>query len=130
MKRLTTQSVRLNGENALLKEANADALLKVTITMQIGKDEKGRSVLIPFLSVEMDGASNGGFRSATGNTCYFSIDVKGPSYLIKDGKAFTREEFFKIIQPDVLVEGYRKILTQVRDKEKSVNDYEHVWTLQ
>ncbi len=130
MKRLTTQSVRLNGENALLKEANADALLKVTITMQIGKDEKGRSVLIPFLSVEMDGASNGGFRSATGNTSYFSIDVKGPSYLIKDGKAFTKEELFKIIQPDVLVEGYRKVLTQVRDKEKSVVDYEQVWTLQ
>lgn len=130
IKKLSAPSIRLNGENALLKEAGADAFLKVTLTMQLGKDEKGKAVLIPFLSVEMDGASNGGFRSFMGNTSYFTIDVKGPAYAIKDGKAFTREEFDKIMQLDVLLEGYKKIVQLVKEKEKAVPDYEAVWGLQ
>ena len=130
IKKLTAQSIRLNGENALLSDTKSDALLKATITMQVGVDDKGRSVIVPFLTVEMDGASNGGFRSFVGNTVFFTIDVKGPSYQIKDGKSFTKEELDKILQTDVLIEAYKKALIQMKEKEQAVPDYEAVWKLQ
>lgn len=128
IKPLTSSSMRLFGENALLKETGADALLKVNIALQLSYD--GKPAMTPYLSIEMDGVSNGGFRSFVGNTKYFSITIKGAPYIIKKGKTLTKEELAKIVQTSDLATAYKKALINLKEKEASIGDYEIVWKLQ
>jgi hypothetical protein len=128
IKPLTSSSMRLFGENALLKETGADALLKVNIALQLSYD--GKPAMTPYLSIEMDGVSNGGFRSFVGNTKYFSITIKGAPYIIKKGKTLTKEELSKIIQTSDLATAYKKALINLKEKEAAIGDYEIVWNLQ
>lgn len=128
IKPLTSSSMRLFGENALLKETRADALLKVSIALQLSYD--GKPAMTPYLTVEMDGVSNGGFRSFVGNTKYFSITIKGAPYIIKKGKTLTKEELTKIVQTNDLAAAYKKALINLKEKETAIGDYEIVWKLQ
>lgn len=128
IKPLTSSSMRLFGENALLKETGADALLKVSIALQLSYD--GKPAMTPYLTVEMDGVSNGGFRSFVGNTKYFSITIKGAPYIIKKGKTLTKEELTKIVQTNDLAAAYKKALINLKEKETAIGDYEIVWKLQ
>lgn len=128
IKPLTSNSMRLFGENALLKETGADALLKVNIALQLSYD--GKPAMTPYLTVEMDGVSNGGFRSFVGNTKYFSVTIKGAPYIIQKGKTLTKEELSKIVQINDLVSAYKKALVNLKDKEAAIGDYETVWKLQ
>jgi hypothetical protein len=120
--------MRLNGENALLKETGADALLKVSITLQLSYD--GKPAMTPYLTVEMDGASNGSFRSFVGNTKYFSIQVKGAPYILKKNANIGKDEIFQMVQTDTLVAAYQKALNEIKSKEAALGDYETVWNLQ
>ncbi|HPH37119.1 MAG TPA: hypothetical protein PL108_05620 [Sediminibacterium sp.] len=128
IKPLTSSSMRLFGENALLKETSADALLKVSIALQLSYD--GKPAMTPYLTVEMDGVSNGGFRSFVGNTKYFSITIKGAPYIIKKGKSLTKDELAKIVQTNDLATAYKNALINLKDKEAAIGDYEIVWKLQ
>jgi hypothetical protein len=128
IKPLTSSSMRLFGENALLKETGADALLKVSIALQLSYD--GKPAMTPYLTVEMDGVSNGGFRSFVGNTKYFSITIKGAPYIIKKGKSLTKDELAKIVQVNDLATAYKNALINLKDKEAAIGDYEIVWKLQ
>lgn len=128
IKPLTSQSNRLNGENALLNEANADGLLKVSLALQLSYE--GKPAMIPHLIVEMDGASNGGFRSQTGNTKYFSMQIDGEPYEIKNKTKFTEAEFAKIIQVDAFDAALKKSLLLIKSQEESIGDYEKVWRIQ
>lgn len=128
IKPLTSSSMRLFGENALLKETGADALLKVSIALQLSYD--GKPAMTPYLTVEMDGVSNGGFRSFVGNTKYFSVTIKGAPYIIKKGKTLTKEEITKIVQVNDLAAAYKKALINLKEKEAAIGDYEIVWKLQ
>jgi hypothetical protein len=128
IKPLTSNSMRLNGENALLKETGADALLKVSITLQMSYD--GKPAMTPYLTVEMDGASNGSFRSFVGNTKYFSIQVKGAPYILKKNANIGKDEIFQMVQTDTLVSAYQKALNEIKSKEAALGDYETVWNLQ
>lgn len=128
IKPLTSSSMRLFGENALLKETGADALLKVSIALQLTYD--GKPAMTPYLTVEMDGESNGGFRSFVGNTKYFSVTIKGAPYIIKKGKSLTKEELAKIVQTSELAAVYKNALNILKDKEAAIGDYEIVWKLQ
>ncbi|OYY07396.1 MAG: hypothetical protein B7Y66_12730, partial [Sphingobacteriia bacterium 35-36-14] len=124
IKPLTSSSMRLFGENALLKETGADALLKVSIALQLSYD--GKPAMTPYLTVEMDGVSNGGFRSFVGNTKYFSVTIKGAPYIIKKGKTLTKEEITKIVQVNDLAAAYKKALINLKEKEAAIGDYEIV----
>lgn len=128
IKPLTSNSMRVFGENALLKETGADALLKVSIALQLSYD--GKPAMTPFLTIEMDGVSNGGFRSFVGNTKYFSVTIKGAPYIIKKGKTLTKEELTKIVQINDLAAAYKKALFNLKEKEAAIGDYEIVWKLQ
>ena len=128
IKPLTSNSMRVFGENALLKETGADALLKVSIALQLSYD--GKPAMTPFLTIEMDGVSNGGFRSFVGNTKYFSMTVKGAPYIIKKGKTLDKEELAKVVQTSNLATAYKRALFSLKDKEAAIGDYETVWKLQ
>ena len=120
--------MRLFGDNALLKETVDDALLKVSIALQLTYD--GKPAMTPYLTVEMDGESNGGFRFFVGNTKYFSVTIKGAPYIIKKGKSLTKEELAKIVQTSELAAVYKNALNILKDKEAAIGDYEIVWKLQ
>jgi hypothetical protein len=128
IKPLTSQSNRLNGENALLSEANVDGLLKVSLVLQLSYE--GKPSMIPHLIVEMDGPSNGGFRSQTGNTKYFSMQIDGDPYEIKNKTKFTEVEFSKITQVDAFDAALKKALSLIKSQEESIGDYEKVWNIQ
>jgi hypothetical protein len=128
IKPLTSNSMRVFGENALLKETGADALLKVSIALQLSYD--GKPAMTPFLTIEMDGVSNGGFRSFVGNTKYFSMTIKGAPYIIKKGKTLDKEELAKVVQTSNLAAAYKKALSTLKEKEAAIGDYETVWKLQ
>jgi hypothetical protein len=128
IKPLTSNSMRVFGENALLKETGADALLKVSIALQLSYD--GKPAMTPLLTIEMDGVSNGGFRSFVGNTKYFSITIKGAPYIIKKGKTLDKDELSKVVQTSSLAAAYKKALSTLKEKEAAIGDYETVWKLQ
>jgi len=128
IKPLTSNSMRVNGENALLKESGADALLKVSITLQLTWD--GKPAMTPYLNVEMDGVSNGSFRSSVGNTKYFSVQVKGEPFVLKKGVNIDKDLIVQMVQTDALAAAYKKALLEIKSKEAASGDYEAVWNLQ
>jgi hypothetical protein len=114
--------------NGILTETNTDGLLKVDITVVASYDNK--PVLTPTLKVELVGERNGGFRSLTGNTKYFTITIKGKPYEIKNKTQLTPEEFSKIVQVSEFTEAYKKALSELVSKEKELGEYEIIWNLQ
>lgn len=128
IKPLSSSSLILNGENALLAESNSDALLKVKLDLQLSWDSE--ALMTPYLTVSLDGASNGAFRSFTGNTKYFDITIKGKPYEIKKKVSITTDEYAKITQIDGFVSEFKKVLTELKAKEEGIPDYEVVWKLQ
>lgn len=131
---LSTASIRLQGENALLNESKSDALLKIKMNIELS-DEKGKVFMNPTLLVELDGASNGGFRSSVGNTKYFSIKLLGLPINVekvfkKKGEGLTRELYSQIVQIDNFNGALKKALTELKEKETQNTDYEIIWNLQ
>lgn len=134
IKPLSTPSFGLQGENALLNETKSDALLKIKLNIDLGEDN-GKVTMNPYLSVEMDGASNGGFRSSVGNTKYFTLNLSGKSIDVKEvfkkkGNGLTKELYQEIIQIDAFNAAIKKTLLELKEKEKLNTDYEIVWNLQ
>ncbi|POY38220.1 hypothetical protein C3L50_13235 [Flavobacterium alvei] len=128
IKPLSTSSLKMYGENALLSETKSDALLKIKMVLELSWDSK--PLMTPFLYVTMDGASNGAFRSASGNTNYFTIKIKGEPYEIKKGKVITPDEYVKITQVALLNQIYKETLSSLKQKELEKGDYEVIWNLQ
>lgn len=128
IKALSSPSVILNGENALLAESKTDALLKVKMQLDLTYDEK--PLMTPYLIVELDGKTNGDFRSYLGNTKYFRIKIIGKPYEIKRGKSLTPAEYAKITQIDTFTESFKHALSELKEKEIAIGDYEIVWNLQ
>lgn len=122
---LTSISSRYYGENALLHQSNTDALLKVSLICQLSWDSKPQ--MTPYLTIELVGVSNGDFRSYSGNTKYFTMNIKGESYTLKKKEPV---DFDKIFQVDQFTEAFRNALTELKVKEGVIKDYEQIWKLQ
>jgi hypothetical protein len=134
IKPLSTSSFRLQGENALLSETKSDALLKIKLNIDLGENN-GKVTMNPYLSVDLDGASNGGFRSAVGNTKYFTINLSGEPIDVKQvfkkkGEGLTKELYQQIVQMDAFNAALKNTLMELKEKEKLNTDYEIVWNLQ
>jgi hypothetical protein len=124
-KPLTTMYNRLTGDNALIKETGADALLKINMTLQLSYENK--ALMTPYLSIELVGAPNGSYRSSTGNTKYYTIKIKGNSYELKNKKEV---DFEKLFQIDAFNAAYIKVLGEIKNKEAASGDYEKIWNVQ
>jgi hypothetical protein len=125
VKGLTSVGNRYFGESALLKEANADALLKVKLICQLSWESKPQ--MTPYLELELVGRPNGDFRSYSGNTKYFSMTITGTPYELKKGKPV---EYNKLFQVDAFNEALKDALTELKAKEQGTPDYEQIWNLQ
>jgi hypothetical protein len=100
------------GENALIKDAKADALFKVSLACALSWEKKPE--MTPYLTIELIGASNGDFRSFMGNTKYFTMTIA----------------FDKVFQINDFNEKFKKALQELKEKEAAIGDYEKVWSLQ
>ncbi len=113
------------GDGVMLKEAKADALLKVSLICQLSWDDKPK--MTPYMAIELVGEANGDFRSFMGNTKYFTMNIKGEGYELKKKEPV---EFNKVFQVDAFVNQFKKALEELKTKETANGDYERVWNLQ
>ena len=125
---LTSVSNSYYGDGVLLKEAKADALLKVSLICQLSwPDNEANAKVLPVLSLDMVGEANGDFRAFQGNTHYFTLNIQGEEYKLK-GKTI---EYDKVFQIDFLTAQLKQALSELKAKEQSITpEYESIWSLQ
>ena len=114
------------GENAMLKEFNADAILKVSLRLNLNWHNK--SILTPYLHVELKGKCYGDYRSFYGTTTYFTMDIQGVGYELKEDSKFINPE--EVFQISYLSKEFKVALEQLLAKEKTMPDYEALWKIQ
>ena len=121
-----TEGYGANGVNQrIMNEAGADALVTLTLDLEIsaGKDEK--VLMIPRLAFEVVGKSNG----PQTNTKYLIGRVNSTT-----GVAFAKDigaaELKSIVRKSDLMAVFRKTLKEIRQKEQANGDYLPVWKLQ
>lgn len=121
-------AVMYTGEPALFKATGANALLKVNLNFQISFDNK--PILQPILEVELLGEKNGGDLGLF-MTKYFSAEITGEGFVIKNNKELTAEVFEKeVVRMDDLMATFRKGLQELKAKEKANGEYLPIWNLQ
>lgn len=125
LRTLSSVSNLYYGESALIKDTKADALLKVSLACALSWDKKPE--MTPYLKIELVGASNGSFRSFTGNTKYFTMNIAGEPYELKKKENI---DLSKIFQVESFNQQFKKALQELKDKEAASGDYEAVWKLQ
>lgn len=125
IKGLTSVGNRYYGENAIIKDTKADALLKVALIFRLSWDKK--PMMTPYLNIELVGENNGDFRSYFGSTKYFTMSITGEGYEIKNKKAVELGEVFQL---EKFAVKFKKALEELKAKETANGDYEKVWSLQ
>lgn len=125
IKGLTSVGNRYYGENAIIKDTKADALLKVALVFRLSWDKK--PMMTPYMNIELVGENNGDFRSYLGSTKYFTMNITGEGYEIKNKKAIQLDEVFQLEKFTV---KFKKALQELKEKEVAIGDYEKVWSLQ
>lgn len=125
LRTLTSVANGYYGESALIKDTKADALLKVSLACALSWEKKPE--MTPYLKIELVGQSNGDFRSFTGGTKYFTINITGTPYELKKKEAV---DFAKVFQVDAFNQQFKKALQELKDKEAASGEYEAIWKLQ
>ncbi len=108
----------------LMNETGADALATITLDLEIS--EGGGLVLMsPKLALEISGKSNG----YVYNTKYCTVNIKSSK-----GTGFTNNitpaQLEAIVRKSDLMIVFRKALKEMKEKEKTNQDYEIVWNMQ
>jgi hypothetical protein len=125
-----TEGFGSNGVNQrIMNETGADALLKMTLDLQISYDEKDSKsvyvVMIPRFAFELSGKSNG----ILTNTKFVTGTINSASG-VKIKETMTPEDIEAIVRKSDLLTVFRKALHDIVEKEKANSDYETVWNLQ
>lgn len=115
------------GVEAMLKDAKADALLKVVLTTKLDVANGNKPVMRTSMNVELAGPSNGSFRSFVGHTKYFTMEIDAVPYEMKKKQEV---EFAKVFQVDYFVSEFKTKLAQLKTKEDAIKDYDIYWNLQ
>lgn len=125
IKTLSSVTYMNYGESRLIKETKADALLKASLIFRLSWDKV--PMITPYLDVELIGESNGDFRSYTGSTKYFTINITGDGYELKNKEAV---DFPQVFQLGNLATKFQAALKELKAKEAANTDYEVIWKLQ
>jgi hypothetical protein len=115
-----------NGEPALFAATGANALLKVTLNLQLSWDNVPQ--MKPILTVEMMGDKNGGEIGVL-PTKFFTATVTGQGYKLKKGMD-TKKILSDIVRQDDLMQMLRTGLKDLLAKEKENGEYGPIWELQ
>lgn len=116
----------VNGiNNRVMNEAGADALLTMTLDLQISEGEDGKILMTPKLAFEIVGKQNG----LVSNTKYVKGNIQS-SAGVPFKKDITPTQLENIIRKSDLLVIFRKALQEIKAQEKSNGDYELIWSLQ
>ncbi len=115
-----------NGEPALFAATGANALLKVTLNLQLSWDNVPQ--MKPILTVEMLGDKNGG-ETGVLLTKFFTAKITGQGYKLKKGMD-TQKILGDIVRQDDLMQMLRAGLKDLLAKEKQNGEYGPIWELQ
>lgn len=115
-----------NGVNQrIMNETGTDALVTITLDLEISEGAGGLVNMSPKLAMEMSGKTNG----FNVNTKYSTINLKSVA-----GTPFTsnitQEQLLAIVRKADLLAVFRKAIREMIEKEKSNSDYVTVWDLQ
>lgn len=108
-----------NNMSKLIKQSGANAILKVTLDLQVAWDGN-KGVLVPKLATELLGATNGDFP-----TKYFTSLIIGKGYKLDDIKEGS--QLTTVIRIEDLVTQFSKGLQALKQKEKENGDYNIIW---
>lgn len=125
-----TEGFGVSGVNQrVLNETGADALLTMTLDLDISYDKKDSKsvyvVMIPKFAFEATGRSNG-ILTNTKFTTGTIVSAKG----VRFNDNMSPEQLDAIIRRSDLLTSFRKGLREIIEKEKANADYEVVWNLQ
>ncbi len=115
-----------NGVNQrIMRETDADALITLTIDLEISEGADESILMIPKFAFEIVGKANGEIT----NTKYCSGTIKS-STGVAIKKDITMQQLEAIVREADLLTVFRKGLQELKAKEKANGDYETVWALQ
>jgi hypothetical protein len=121
-----TEGFGPNGNNErLMNESGTDALMNVTIDLDISQEDGGELVLMmPMLAIDITGRLNG----LAAATKYFAGTIKSTA-----GVAFKNDidiaGLEDIIRQSDMMTALRSEIRRLKEKEKANGDYEAVWKL-
>jgi len=115
-----------NGINQkIMDEVGADALLTMTLDLEVSETKEGKLLMMPKFAFEIVGKTNGYLF----NTKYCTGNIKGLS-----GAVFTKdinpEQLEDIVRKSDLLSAFRKGLQGLKAQEQANGDYATIWNLQ
>lgn len=109
----------------IMKETGTEALINLTIDLEISEGDGGLIHMSPKLAMEISGKGNG----LNGNTKYGTVNIKSVK-----GTPFTsnitQDQLLAIVRKSDLLTVFRKSLKELKAAEKANTDYVSVWDLQ
>ncbi|NOT76010.1 MAG: hypothetical protein HOP08_13880 [Cyclobacteriaceae bacterium] len=121
-----TEGYGVNGANErIMNESGTDALLIMTMDLQISEAEKSEHVLmIPKMAFEIVGKTNG----LVTNTKYLTGTIQS-SAGVSFKKDITPAELNSIIRKSDMMMVFKKALRELKEKEIANGDYTSVWNI-
>ena len=114
------------GARDVMKETGVNALFKILLDVKIAFD-RGNPVMIPTLSVELLGMSNGDPNDVLASpTKYFQGEIVGDGVRYPAAN-LTIEDLDKVIRKSNLLELFQRSIQELKVKELANPDYQAVW---
>lgn len=121
-----TEGYGANGVNQrIMNEAGADALVTLTLDLEISQSKDDKVMMMPRLAFEVVGKANGN----NTNTKYFAGTIRSTTG-VTFSKTLAPGQLEAIVRKSDLVTVFHKALKEIREKEKANGDYGAVWNLQ
>lgn len=109
----------------LMNESGTDALMNVTIDLDISQEEGGELVLmVPMLAINITGRLNG----LAATTKYFSGTIQSTAG-VPFKNDIDMDGLEAIIRESAMMSALRNEIRRLKEKEKANGDYEVVWGL-
>ena len=116
----------VNGVNQrIMNEAEADALVTLTLDLEISQSKDEKVLMIPKFAFEVVGKSNGN----NTNTKYLTGTIQSITG-VPFSKNITPAELATIVRKSDLLVVLRKALKEIKAKEQENGDYTAIWNLQ
>jgi hypothetical protein len=108
----------------VMNETGTDALLTLTMDLQLAEGDAGKMLMIPKLAYEIAGKANGRVAS----TKFISATIESSTSSTFE-KNLTAEQLSALIRKSDLVAAFKKSLQSMKVYEQANGDYDVVWNL-
>jgi hypothetical protein len=108
----------------VMNETGTDALVTLTLDLQLAEGDGGKMLMMPKLAYEIAGKANG----RIANTKFITGIIESPAASSFE-KDLTAADLSALIRKSDLVAAFRKSLQAMKTRENVNGDYEVVWNL-